>query len=45
MRRPSSKNKRIEIKIGDKRFQVLLLKIWKMEAIYKTNKIEDSVDS
>jgi len=45
MRRPSLKNKRVEIEIGDKRFQDLLLKIWKMKAIYKTDKIEDSVDS
>ena len=45
MRRPSSTNKRVEIEIGDQRFQVLLLKIWKIEAIYKADKIEDSVDS
>jgi len=45
MRRPSSTNKRVEIEIGDQRFQVLLLKIWKIKAIYKADKIEDSVDS
>lgn len=45
MRRPSSTNKRAEMEIGDQRFQVLLLKIWKMEAIYKTDKMKYSMDS
>jgi len=45
MRRPSSTNKRAEMEIEDQRFQVLLLKIWKMEAIYKTDKMKYSMDS
>ena len=45
MKRLLSTNERVEMEIGDKKFWVLLSKIWKIKVIYKADKMGDNVDS